>query len=113
MHSSGASIKTSSLQGSVFKNSQSYIASPLPPAPAVLTTTTGSAHFPADLHIDEPPTEPTLLESIRAVWLTMKVIYPYQAAAFIPPLVTAAILPMIFGMDFSVVSNLLNKHRPH
>jgi hypothetical protein len=52
---------------------------------------------------DQPPSGPTLLQSLHAVWLTMRVIYPFQAAAFIPPLVTAAILPMVFGMDFSQV----------
>jgi hypothetical protein len=31
----------------------------------------------------------------------MKVFYPFQLAAFIPPLITAAILPMLFALDFS------------
>jgi hypothetical protein len=55
---------------------------------------------------DEQPQDPTLLESILAVWLTIKLVYPFLAAAFIPPLVTASVLPMIFGLDFSKVSTM-------
>jgi hypothetical protein len=29
------------------------------------------------------------------------VFYPFQLAAFIPPLITATILPMIFALDYS------------
>jgi hypothetical protein len=47
---------------------------------------------------------PSFMESVRAVWLTMKAIYPFQLAAFVPPLITAAILPMIFALDYSDVS---------
>jgi hypothetical protein len=47
---------------------------------------------------------PSLLESLRAVWLTMTFIYPFQLAVFTPTLVAASILPMMFAMDYSKVS---------
>jgi hypothetical protein len=49
----------------------------------------------------QSPADPTLLESLHAMWCLMKVFYPFQLAAFIPPLITAAILPMLFALDFS------------
>jgi hypothetical protein len=47
---------------------------------------------------------PSLMASLRAVWLTMSFIYPFQLAAFAPALITASILPMICAMDYSKVS---------
>lgn len=58
---------------------------------------------------DEQPQDPTLMESILAVWLTIKLVYPFLVAAFIPPLVTASVLPMIFGLEFSKVSSMNNR----
>jgi hypothetical protein len=46
---------------------------------------------------------PSLMESLRAVWLTMTFIYPFQLAVFAPTLITASILPMVFALDYSNV----------
>jgi hypothetical protein len=43
------------------------------------------------------------MESLRAVWLTMTFIYPFQLAVFAPTLITASILPMVFALDYSNV----------
>ena len=43
-------------------------------------------------------------EQAPNVWKAIKLIYPFQIAAFIPPLVTAAVVPMILSSQVGEVS---------
>ena len=40
-------------------------------------------------------------------WMAIKLIYPYQIAAFIPPLITAAIMPMCMSSQVGQVNTKL------